>query len=429
MSKPGIILSIAILWLLSSPLFGRENDTAEDLLLNAAYADRIIMVGFRDQHIGRIQTNASAFGYRRRGSYQSSSWSQRITSELAEKYGLVKLTEWPMTEIGVHCAVYLLPVGLSANSAIQLMSQEEEIEIVQKLHRYKTEGHRYNDPYYQLQSNMHSMEIESAHGRSTGKNIAIAVIDTGVDMEHPDLAGQIELNKNFVSAISKGFSDDMHGTAVTGVIAARKDNKTGIIGVAPDAKIIALKACWPDQSGSFEASCNSFSLALAVNTAIKLGAKILNLSLSGPEDPLLAQLINKAQQKGMIVVAADPGEKYPQNRFPASLKGVIPVQSLDDVDTHHSFENGSLKAPGKHILTTLPYGTYDFISGSSLSAAQVSGLVALMLELTPDLNAEQTQAILQKSIQLQEDDKKHDRIANLNAGKMIQMLCKDNRCR
>lgn len=432
MFKCHAILAAFILCLVSSPSsISRESSavvTVAQQLLNPITADRILLIGFSDRHIDRIQRSSSSNSYRKRGSYNSSSWAQFITSELEEKYGLRKLTEWPMSEAGIHCAVYWVPEPLSVGDTIESLTRERHIEIVQQMHNFKTQGHRYNDPYYRLQSNMHQMDIEQAHARATGKNITIAVIDTGVDVTHPELSGQFASSENFVSEIFSGFSEDIHGTAVTGIIAARQNNQTGIIGVAPDAKIIALKACWPSQDHAMEAICNSFTLALAVNTAIKLGANILNLSLTGPEDPLLAVLLNKAREKGIIVVAADPGATESGQRFPASLQGVIPVRSMSNFIDNKKTDDKVIDAPGEHILTTLPYGTYDFISGSSVAAAHISGVVALMLEIYPELNEEQIRQLLKKSITVQRVNANTPSMAGLNAGKLIHALCQEHGC-
>ena len=131
-----------------------------------------------------------------------------------------------------------------------------------------------------------------------------------------------------MTEVSSGFSGDKHGTAIAGVIAARANNGMGIVGIAPGAKLIALKACWPTPSGSIEAVCNSFTLALAINTAIKMGVDILNLSLTGPEDPLISKLLKIATGRGIVVVAADPGTSSPTaHRFPALMEDVIAVQT------------------------------------------------------------------------------------------------------
>jgi subtilisin family serine protease len=290
------------------------------------------------------------------------------------------------------------------------------------MHLFKTEAHQYNDPYFKLQANLQQMQIGQAHGKATGRNITIAMIDTGVDLTHPDLIDQITQNKNFASGISPDFSNDKHGTAVAGIMVARKDNGKGIIGIAPDAKLIALKACWPHQTDSIEAVCNSFTLALAVNTAIQSGAKILNMSLGGPQDAFLELLLNKAIEKGIIVIAADTGLAKKDENFPASLKNVISVQSLKQPDQISQLS--TITAPGEKILTTLPHGTYDFISGSSIAAAEVSGIIALLLELKPDLTFAEARSILQKS----ELPATNHSFSGINANTAVIALCETTTC-
>ncbi|MEQ1529314.1 MAG: S8 family serine peptidase [Methylococcales bacterium] len=402
-----------------------SNASAANLaaVFNLANADHLLLVGFPDQSINRVQGGTSS-AYRRRGDYQSSTWSQRITQKIAEDYHINKLTEWPMSEVGVHCVVYQVAADASVAETMQKLSGDARISIVQNMHLFKTKAHQYNDPYFKLQANLHQMEIGLAHSKTTGRNITIAMIDTGVDLAHPDLIDQITHNENLASAISADFSNDKHGTAVAGVMVARKDNGTGITGIAPDAKLIALKACWPYQTDAIEAVCNSLTLALAVNAAIKTGAKILNMSLTGPKDSFLELLLNKALEKGIIVVAADTGLDSQDENFPASLKNVISVQSIKHINPSHVAPSQTITAPGEKILTTLPHGTYDFISGSSIAAAEVSGIVALLLELKSDLSFAELSSILQKS----ELPITNATFSGINANTAVSVLCETTTC-
>ena len=425
------MFSYRLVWVLAFnlliALFCRAGEIETSALFDPAKADQLLLVAFSDSHIDRIQHTASPTVYRRRGPYKSSTWSQRVSAQIEADYGVRMLSEWPMTEIGLHCVVYEVPAGLSVPAAMDLLHQDPRVVIVQRMHQFKTEGRLYNDPYYPLQVNLHEMDIEHAHRRATGKAVTIAVIDTGVDMDHPDLIGQFEFSENYVSKLSRGFKNDLHGTAVSGVMVARKDNQAGIIGVAPDAKVIAQKACWPSRPGSFAAICNTFTLALALNTAIRSDVDVLNMSLAGPKDGLLEKLLARAIAKGILVVAADPGAKEPENRFPATLDGVIGVR-VREKDAKASSDGTAINASGDHILTTLPYGTYDFVSGSSLAAAQVSGLLALMLELDPELSANQASAILRRANERSEPGKSGSFPIALNADAAIQTLCKAIRC-
>lgn len=417
------------LFILTSPV---ESKTSADSKLQAdAYldqknTDRLLLVAFTDLSINSLKGTASPTSYRNRGGYQSSSWSERITNQLAEEYNLEKMTEWPMSEVGAHCAVYRVADKAVMANTIERLSKDGRVEIVQSMNLFKTKAQQIqssNDPYLKLQTNLQQMQIDLAHGRATGKGIKIGMIDTGVDLEHPDLAGQVSSNQNLANDISKSFSTDKHGTAVAGIMVARKDNSTGIIGVAPDAKLVALKACWPDKDDAMEAVCNSYTLALAVNTAIKAGVDVLNMSLTGPQDPILALLLNKAIEKGIIVVAANTGSGSSKENFPATLKNVISVQSSKEPSIIDVVQK-SIAAPGEKILTTLPYGTYDFISGSSIAAAEVSGVIALLMEIKPDLTVAEAHSILQKS----KIDSKDGVLSGVNANVAINSICEANSC-
>lgn len=390
--------------------------------LNPKNSDRLLLVAFSDNTINSIKNTASPTSYRQRGRYQSSSWSERVTSQLADDYGLEKLTEWPMTEVDAHCVVYRLSEKSVMANIIERLSKDDRVDIVQSMNLFKTKAQHSNDPYFKLQTNLQQMQITLAHGRATGQNITIGMIDTGVDLDHPDLAGQVSNNQNLAKDISTSFSTDKHGTAIAGVMVAKRDNAKGIVGIAPNAKLAALKACWPEKPEDIEAACNSFTLALAINTAIKAGVDVLNMSLTGPQDPLIALLLNKALEKGIIVVAADTGSADISENFPASLKDVISVQSINQAVSGSLA--ASISAPGDKVLTTLPHGTYDFISGSSIAAAEVSGVIALLLELKPNLTVAETRAILQKS----KIRSKDGTVSGLNANIALNSLCESNTC-
>lgn len=426
--KTYLLLALLTLTIFSAPSQSKgaansKNDLYD--LLDQKNADRLLLVTFSDNTINSIKGTASATSYRQRGDdYQSSTWSERVSNQLAEDYDLKKMAEWPMTEVGVQCVVYQIADKTSLASAIAHLSKDNRVEIVQNMNVFKTEAHHYNDPYFKLQANLQQMQINLAHGKATGQDITIGMIDTGVDLDHPELAGQVSKNENFAKGISTSFSTDLHGTAVAGVMVAIRDNAKGIIGVAPNAKLVALKACWPDKKDAIEAVCNSYTLALAVNSAIKAGVDILNMSLTGPNDPVLALLLNKAMAKGIVVVAADTGSADSAANFPASLKDVVSVQSIKQTDSVPGSLVESITAPGEKILTTLPHGTYDFISGSSIAAAEVSGVVALLLELKPDLTVAQVHTILQESKMAPKDGI----IAGVDANAAVNKLCETTSC-
>lgn len=426
MIRHWLLISLMLLTISLSSEGGEPEAEPPELasLFKPADADHLLLVGFEDQSIDRPSVITSASSYRRRGSYSSSTWSMRISDRIAEDYHLQKLAEWPMTAVGVHCVVYRVHESDSVPEKIRQMGEDKRISVVQQMHLFKTRAFEQDDPYFKLQSNIKQMKIDEVHAKATGRSVVIGMIDTGVDSAHPDLTGQIARNENFAAEISPSFTDDKHGTAVAGIMVAKKNNGTGIIGVAPDAKLVALKACWPDRPDSLASVCNSYTLALAVNTAIKAGVNVLNMSLTGPQDTLLEILLNKAIEKGIIVVAADTGPSKVDENFPASMDKVIPVQAAGRARDEDSDEKRPVTAPGDKILTTLPHGTYDFISGSSMAAAEVSGIIALMLEIKPNLAVEEIKSILQQSAA----PEKLGIFSGINANDAVLAVCKLKNC-
>lgn len=324
-------------------------------------------------------------------------WNEH-TAEIAQQYRLNFVAAWTMESLGEQCVVFEVPHGRSASEVVRRLSSDPRVSLAQPVETFHTQG---GDPYAQLQHGSTTLRLDQAHRFATGKGVRVAVVDTGVDFDHPDLRDRMKFAHSFVDRGEKTFSNDIHGTAVAGLIAATADNGIGIAGAAPQAEIYALKACWEQPPGARQAVCNSYTLALAVDFALaKLpDTQILNFSLAGPTDPLLGKLIDRALAKGIVVVAADGGT--PNQDFPANHKGVIGVMGSDDlngpptVPTGHS--RATLAAPGIDILTTMPHGTYDLFSGSSAAAAEVSGIVALLLEKNPKLTPAQVSEILQKS--------------------------------
>jgi hypothetical protein len=359
----------------------------------ASLARQRILVTFIDSSIGRVPLNQAETYYRQRTGYQSSTWSRRMSARLADDYELVEVDGWPIAGLGIHCVVFEIAARQSIDEVIEKLSHDKRVESVQRMHLFRV----LSDPYYRLQKGLQLMQISEAHRWVTGRNITVAMIDTGVDFDHPDLKGQVADSEDLVTDDPSAFIDDIHGTAVAGVIAAVADNGVGIVGVAPNSKLDALKACWPELHNAPAAVCNSLTLAKALGRVIALKPNILNLSLTGPRDPLLTRLLHKAIEKGVVVVAADPGvTSHYDDSFPASVDSVIAVhaastQNRIDQDTYAS----RLIAPGSDILTTFPHGLYNFLSGSSFAAAHVSGVVALLLELNPALSAAEIKKILQ----------------------------------
>ncbi len=300
---------------------------------------------------------------------------------LAVEYGLHRVADWPLDSIAIHCLVFELNAP-ATESLLNKIRQETFVETVQALNYFSVTGD-YDDPYYQMQPGHHMIQVAESHGWATGKGVKVAVIDTGLDTEHADLSGRLLGVRNFVDRSMDTFKKDVHGTAVAGVIAANTNNGVGMVGIAPDADIYGLKACRQVDGGS-AAHCSTFTLAKALNFAISERMDVINMSLTGPKDDLLQRLVRKAIDAGILVVGA-VGSRT-EDYFPSRVEGVIGVAAKTGDD--------SIVAPGSRILTTVPGDEYDFFSGSSFSAAHVSGVVALIRQRKPHLSSSVVKQLL-----------------------------------
>jgi subtilisin family serine protease len=296
---------------------------------------------------------------------------ERLARRIARAHGLTLVDAWPMPMIGLDCFVMAVPAGRTTTSAAEEVSRDASVQWAQPVAIFETQGGSisHNDPLYPAQPAAKQWHLADLHQLATGKGMKVAVIDSGIEAKHPDLAGQIVVNRNFVAGRPGAF--EQHGTGVAGIIAAKADNRLGISGVAPDARILGLRACW--QPSNDRTVCDSFSLVKALYFAVDQKADVINMSLSGPDDRLLRRLIDTAIERGTTVVAAFDRRRA-DGGFPASLLGVIAVS-----DGPVAPGRGHVYiAPGRDIPTTQPGDRWFLVNGSSYSAAHVSGLFALL---------------------------------------------------
>lgn len=297
---------------------------------------------------------------------------QQVAGELARRHRLEMRSEWPMPLAGVDCFVMTLPAGDSRTSAevAQAVAADKRVAWAQPVGVYQAENGSSQEPLYAAQPAAQQWRLAELHQLATGRGVRVAVIDSGVETGHPDLAGQVLLNQNFVD--DRPPPAEGHGTAVASIIAARADNGAGIAGIAPQARLLALRACW--QAAPAQTLCTSLGLAKALYAAIQQDAQIINMSLSGPDDRLLGVLLDQALARGVAVVAALPG-RGGAGAFPANHPGVFVVGSAPPLPT------GAMLAPGRDVPSAAPGGGWSLVSGSSFAAAHASGLLALVREL------------------------------------------------
>lgn len=310
------------------------------------------------------------------GDKASASARRRVALAIARRNGLTVESSWPMPLLGVDCVVMQVPAGEAVDDMVARLASDPQVVWAQPTHFYRAQGGEQprGDPLYAVQPAATAWQLADLHRIATGRGITVAVIDSKIDTGHPDLTGQFAANRDFV--IGHPNAAEQHGTGVAGVIGAKTGNGLGISGVASGARILALRACWQTlPAAAAPTICDTLSLAKALHFAIESDAKVINLSLSGPFDPLLARLVSMALSRRASVVAAYDSN-LPKGGFPASEAGVVAVgdQALP------SWPAAVYSAPGRDVPTTKPGGKWYFVNGSSYAVAHVSGLLALARE-------------------------------------------------
>jgi subtilisin family serine protease len=253
-----------------------------------------------------------------------------------------------------------------------------------------------NDPLYQAyQWNLRRIGMEQAWDlRPSAPDVVVAVLDTGVDLSHPDLRPNLLLEQgyDFLNDVPTPQDDESHGTAVAGIIGAVGNNRTGVTGIAWHVKLLPIKALNSQGRGPDSA------MVKAILYAADQGARVINISSTGARySAALETAVQYAQDKGALVVAAAGNTGNGDNavNYPAALDGVLAIAAIDDKDQLASFSQRqhyvALAAPGVDVASTAwsgaGRGMYASQSGTSIAAPHVSGAAAILWALRPDLAA------------------------------------------
>lgn len=238
------------------------------------------------------------------------------------------------------------------------------------------------------------LHLDDLHRIARGTAIRVAVIDSGADTSHPELQGVLA---GSFDALGGEGQPDAHGTAMAAAILAQAQ----LQGVAPGARLLAARA-FSGAATAGPANGTTFHILAALDWAAGEGARVLNLSFAGPQDRLLSRSLAGAKAKGMVAVAAaGNGGAKAAPLYPAADPNVIAVTATDADDKPFSGANRgdyiAVAAPGVDVLAAEPQGRYAFSSGTSIAAAHVSGLVALLLEKRPELGLDDVRRLLSES--------------------------------
>ncbi|MBS3909583.1 MAG: S8 family serine peptidase [Actinobacteria bacterium] len=294
---------------------------------------------------------------------------------------------------GIHQIV--LPAGTDVERAAQEYAALPYVEFAEP-NRIRRALYSPTDPYFSLQWALPKIGAPDFWDKVPVTPVVVAVIDTGVDYNHEDLSNKVIKGYDFINNDNDPMDDHFHGTHVAGIIAAETNNAVGIAGVAPGAKILAIKVLGRDGEGT------DLQISKGIVYAADNGAKIINLSLGGPGwSFVLDDAVQYARKKGCLVVASAGNAGTSETYYPASYDGVVSVGATDSYDKRAYFSNFGpdvdIAAPGVDILSTYNKGgtpTYVYAGGTSMAAPVICGAAALISAGNPTYTADQLQRAL-----------------------------------
>jgi hypothetical protein len=319
--------------------------------------------------------------------------SDAQADELARRHGLERLRSQNFPLIGATIGLFRIVDRRPAETVSRELAADADVRSVQPNFRYVLQDQKAaltaGDPG---QYAVTELRLPEAHKLADGANVTIAVIDSGIDVKHPELANSIA---DSFDALGSREGPHVHGTGVAGAIVAH----ARLMGSAPAARILAIRAFGKVSSG---AESTSFVILRGMDYAAAHGAQIVNMSFAGPKDALIERGIAALALKGIVMVAAagNAGAKSPP-LYPAANANVIAISATDAQDKLFTASNRggyiAVAAPGVDLFLPAPEEKYQITSGTSFSAAYVSGLAGLMLERNPALKPEELRAILMKT--------------------------------
>lgn len=304
-------------------------------------------------------------------------FSEGLLNEIKDRHKLKVIDAFSLKSVNLQVVLFETPEK-DIFSVIDELRKDSRILIAQPNFILRT----MSDPLRKMQYANDILKTDKIHTSYRGRGMKVAVVDTGVDAGHIDLKDRVIITKNFVRG--ENYSPEIHGTAIAGIIAA-SINGSGIEGVAPESRILSLRACKQMVKERPEGECYTESLSQALDEAILQKVNIVNMSFGTTHtDSLLSKLIDRGIEKGILFVASAGNLKAERElRFPASYPSVISVGGFDEKLAPYPnpdiTKKTSVCAPAVNIITTVPDNKHNFLSGTSMSSAYISGILALAL--------------------------------------------------
>lgn len=310
---------------------------------------------------------------------------------------------------GLGVQVVSVPMA-KLQSTLQELRSDGSIDYVEPARRFQSEATTVTPgagSYFSQQYAPQLVRAPQAWTKTRGAGVTIAIVDTGVDTQHPDLATHVVEGYNALQHNSDVKDDNGHGTHCAGVAAASANQGLGVAGMAPEARVMPIKVLAADGSGS------DAGIAEGITWAVDHGANVLNLSFGGTASSrILGDAVAYALQHGVTVVAAMGNDGTRNRSYPAAYPGVLAVGATDNWDRVAGFSQYgewiSVSAPGVSILSTFPTyhcrlndrgasSHYAVLNGTSMASPAVAGLAALVRAAHPELNAQQVKARIEQT--------------------------------
>jgi hypothetical protein len=328
----------------------------------------------------------------------ASNMSPVALGELARRHRLTAVESYDIALIGTTCYRWRIADGRSISDVIRALEADGVVRHAQPNYRFTLaqapvpapSAHAGLDSGAQYASA--KLHLGEAHHFATGEKVLVAVIDSAIDTSHPEI---IDAVSDRFDAIAPVGAANPHGTGMAGAIVARAK----LMGAAPNVRLLAIRA-FNGEGDKSEAT--TLSLLTGIDWAVAHGARVINMSFAGPYDPDIARAVAAARQKGVVLVAAagNAGPKSPP-LYPAADKNVIAVTAIDADDRLLSAANRgkhiAVAAPGVDVLVPAPGRAYQLTTGTSVAAAEVSGIVALLVELKPSITPDEVRKVLQST--------------------------------